>query len=131
MYVFLLYVQEEMDTRPKVSSLLNRLANYTNLPQGAKEHEEESEGKKKPAKVRRCIPIILDCRCQLSLSVHYHDYSYFCFLDPSDGNNYGGVPSVLTKHFWCYFVSSSPLGSGDCWNTTFILHCVCLLLLCK
>uniref|UniRef100_A0A665VG45 Solute carrier family 12 member 6 n=1 Tax=Echeneis naucrates TaxID=173247 RepID=A0A665VG45_ECHNA len=32
--------EEEMDTRPKVSSLLNRLANYTNLTQGAKEHEE-------------------------------------------------------------------------------------------
>uniref|UniRef100_A0A673I0M2 Solute carrier family 12 member 6-like n=1 Tax=Sinocyclocheilus rhinocerous TaxID=307959 RepID=A0A673I0M2_9TELE len=32
--------EEEMDTRPKVSSLLNRLANYTNLMQGAKEHEE-------------------------------------------------------------------------------------------
>ncbi|KAE8633863.1 hypothetical protein XENTR_v10002124 [Xenopus tropicalis] len=45
--------EEEMDTRPKVSSLLNRLANYTNLPQGAKEHEEESEGKKKAAKTPR------------------------------------------------------------------------------
>ncbi|KAM5192403.1 solute carrier family 12 member 6 isoform 1-T1 [Mantella aurantiaca] len=45
--------EEEMDTRPKVSSLLNRLANYTNLPQGAKEHEEESEGKKKPTKAPR------------------------------------------------------------------------------
>uniref|UniRef100_A0A7N6AKL7 Solute carrier family 12 member 6 n=1 Tax=Anabas testudineus TaxID=64144 RepID=A0A7N6AKL7_ANATE len=44
--------EEEMDTRPKVSSLLNRLANYTNLTQGAKEHEE-AEGigeKKKPSK---------------------------------------------------------------------------------
>ncbi|XP_008316503.1 solute carrier family 12 member 6 isoform X2 [Cynoglossus semilaevis] len=41
-----------MDTRPKVSSLLSRLANYTNLTQGAKEHEEaESIGeKKKPGK---------------------------------------------------------------------------------
>ncbi|KAJ0006498.1 hypothetical protein NQD34_013771 [Periophthalmus magnuspinnatus] len=40
--------KEEMDTRPKVSSLLNRLANYTNLTQGAKEHEEaESIGEKK------------------------------------------------------------------------------------
>ncbi|XP_047241620.1 solute carrier family 12 member 6-like isoform X1 [Girardinichthys multiradiatus] len=40
--------EEEMDTRPKVSSLLNRLANYTNLTQGAKEHEEaESFGEKK------------------------------------------------------------------------------------
>uniref|UniRef100_A0A8C2CZ92 Solute carrier family 12 member 6 n=1 Tax=Cyprinus carpio TaxID=7962 RepID=A0A8C2CZ92_CYPCA len=39
---------EEMDTRPKVSSLLNRLANYTNLMQGAKEHEEaESIGEKR------------------------------------------------------------------------------------
>ncbi|KAG8455554.1 hypothetical protein GDO86_001667 [Hymenochirus boettgeri] len=45
--------EEEMDTRPKVSSLLNRLANYTNLPQGAKEHEEENEGKKKTAKTPR------------------------------------------------------------------------------
>ncbi|KAM4708761.1 solute carrier family 12 member 6 isoform 4-T5 [Discoglossus pictus] len=45
--------EEEMDTRPKVSSLLNRLANYTNLPQGAKEHEEASEGKKNPAKTPR------------------------------------------------------------------------------
>ncbi|XP_054603416.2 solute carrier family 12 member 6 isoform X2 [Nothobranchius furzeri] len=32
--------EEEMDTRPKVSSLLSRLVNYTNLMQGAKEHEE-------------------------------------------------------------------------------------------
>uniref|UniRef100_A0A3Q0RNH3 Solute carrier family 12 member 6 n=1 Tax=Amphilophus citrinellus TaxID=61819 RepID=A0A3Q0RNH3_AMPCI len=43
---------EEMDTRPKVSFLLSRLVNYTNLTQGAKEHEEaESIGeKKKPSK---------------------------------------------------------------------------------
>ncbi|KAL6118367.1 slc12a6 [Pungitius sinensis] len=42
--------EEEMDTRPKVSSLLNRLANYTNLTQGAREHEEaESIGEKKKA----------------------------------------------------------------------------------
>ncbi|KAJ1137616.1 hypothetical protein NDU88_004014 [Pleurodeles waltl] len=48
--------EEEMDTRPKVSSLLNRLANYTNLPQGAKEHEEAEclgEGKKKTIKSPR------------------------------------------------------------------------------
>uniref|UniRef100_A0A8C9VLX6 Solute carrier family 12 member 6 n=1 Tax=Scleropages formosus TaxID=113540 RepID=A0A8C9VLX6_SCLFO len=40
--------EEEMDTRPKVSLLLSRLANYTNLTQGAKEHEEaESIGEKR------------------------------------------------------------------------------------
>lgn len=33
--------QEELDIRPKVSSLLSRLVNYTNITQGAKEHEEE------------------------------------------------------------------------------------------
>ncbi|MED6287064.1 hypothetical protein CHARACLAT_012652, partial [Characodon lateralis] len=33
--------EEELDIRPKVSSLLSRLVNYTNITQGAKEHEEE------------------------------------------------------------------------------------------
>ncbi|XP_073514060.1 solute carrier family 12 member 4 [Phyllobates terribilis] len=36
--------EEELDIRPKVSSLLSRLANYTNLTQGAKEHEEAESG---------------------------------------------------------------------------------------
>ncbi|XP_058849900.1 solute carrier family 12 member 4 isoform X1 [Acipenser ruthenus] len=41
--------EEELDIRPKVSSLLNRLVNYTNITQGAKEHEEaeSAEGSKK------------------------------------------------------------------------------------
>ncbi|XP_054639705.1 solute carrier family 12 member 5 isoform X2 [Dunckerocampus dactyliophorus] len=47
--------EEEMDTSPMVSSLLSSLANYSNLPQGSKEHEEaennESESsRKKPVK---------------------------------------------------------------------------------
>lgn len=52
-----------MDTSPMVSSLLSGLANYTNLPQGSREHEEaeNNEGaKKKPVKVwwwgRRFVP---------------------------------------------------------------------------
>ncbi|KAK2819867.1 hypothetical protein Q7C36_021513 [Tachysurus vachellii] len=32
--------EEELDIRPKVSSLLSRLVNYTSITQGAKEHEE-------------------------------------------------------------------------------------------
>uniref|UniRef100_A0A3Q1GA41 Solute carrier family 12 member 7b n=1 Tax=Acanthochromis polyacanthus TaxID=80966 RepID=A0A3Q1GA41_9TELE len=41
--------EEEMDSNPMVSSLLNKLANYTNLTQGAQEHEEadDDEGPKK------------------------------------------------------------------------------------
>ncbi|XP_067341799.1 solute carrier family 12 member 7 isoform X2 [Channa argus] len=43
--------EEEMDSNPMVSSLLNKLANYTNLSQGAQEHEEadDDEGSKKKA----------------------------------------------------------------------------------
>ncbi len=50
------FLQEEMDSNPMVSSLLNKLANYTNLTQGAQEHEEaeEDEGpKKKTVKVQQ------------------------------------------------------------------------------
>lgn len=49
-FCFLL-LQEEMDSNPMVSSLLNKLANYTNLTQGAQEHEEadDDEGPKKKA----------------------------------------------------------------------------------
>ncbi|XP_028290001.1 solute carrier family 12 member 7-like isoform X3 [Gouania willdenowi] len=41
--------EEEMDSNPMVSSLLDKLANYTNLTQGAQEHEEadDDEGQKK------------------------------------------------------------------------------------
>uniref|UniRef100_A0AAQ5YM73 Solute carrier family 12 member 7b n=1 Tax=Amphiprion ocellaris TaxID=80972 RepID=A0AAQ5YM73_AMPOC len=35
--------EEEMDSNPMVSSLLNKLANYTNLTQGAQEHEEADD----------------------------------------------------------------------------------------
>uniref|UniRef100_A0A8C5GP42 Solute carrier family 12 member 5-like n=1 Tax=Gouania willdenowi TaxID=441366 RepID=A0A8C5GP42_GOUWI len=47
--------EEEMETSPMVSSLLSSLANYSNLPQGSKEHEEgennEAESsRKKPVK---------------------------------------------------------------------------------
>uniref|UniRef100_A0A6Q2XP29 Solute carrier family 12 member 7a n=1 Tax=Esox lucius TaxID=8010 RepID=A0A6Q2XP29_ESOLU len=36
--------EEEMESNPMVSSLLNKLANYTNLTQGVTEHEEYEEG---------------------------------------------------------------------------------------
>ncbi|KAM6457653.1 solute carrier family 12 member 5 isoform 2-T2 [Liasis olivaceus] len=48
--------EEEMDTSPMVSSLLSGLANYTNLPQGSREHEEAENNdgaKKKPVKAPR------------------------------------------------------------------------------
>jgi len=51
-----LLLQEELDIRPKVSSLLGKLVNYTNLTQGVKEHEEAEStdgSKKKVSKVSK------------------------------------------------------------------------------
>lgn len=49
----LFFLQEEMDSNPMVSSLLNKLANYTNLTQGVREHEEAEDGVRRVAvKVR-------------------------------------------------------------------------------
>uniref|UniRef100_A0A4W5NB69 Solute carrier family 12 member 7b n=1 Tax=Hucho hucho TaxID=62062 RepID=A0A4W5NB69_9TELE len=42
--------EEEMDSNPMVSSLLNKLANYTNLTQGVKEHEEDGLVSRRAAK---------------------------------------------------------------------------------
>ncbi|XP_073443789.1 solute carrier family 12 member 7 isoform X5 [Dendrobates tinctorius] len=56
--------EEEMDSNPMVSSLLNKLANYTNLPQGVKEHEEYEDRKRKEVKETRMgtfIGVYLPC----------------------------------------------------------------------
>uniref|UniRef100_A0A672R125 Solute carrier family 12 member 5-like n=1 Tax=Sinocyclocheilus grahami TaxID=75366 RepID=A0A672R125_SINGR len=48
--------EEEMDTSPMVSSLLSSLANYSNLTQGSKEHEEaenNEEARKKTVQAPR------------------------------------------------------------------------------
>ncbi|XP_056267973.1 solute carrier family 12 member 4 isoform X2 [Pseudoliparis swirei] len=39
--------EEELDIRPKVSSLLSRLVSYTNITQGAREHEEEESASRR------------------------------------------------------------------------------------
>lgn len=45
-----------MDSTPMVSSLLHKLATYTNLTQGVREHEEaEDGGKKVPVTVRNLL----------------------------------------------------------------------------
>lgn len=67
-----LSLQEELDIRPKVSSLLSRLVSYTNITQGAKEHEEEESAqasRRKTPKVRSqehtertlCLTVFIMC----------------------------------------------------------------------
>nr|XP_014015173.1 unnamed protein product [Salmo salar]XP_014015289.1 unnamed protein product [Salmo salar] len=67
--------EEEMDSNPMVSSLLNKLANYTNLTQGVKEHEEadDDEGparSKKPVKVSLLSPQCVDNKC-FQFQIHF------------------------------------------------------------
>ncbi|XP_036081623.1 solute carrier family 12 member 7 isoform X3 [Rousettus aegyptiacus] len=42
--------EEEMDSNPMVSSLLNKLANYTNLSQGVVEHEQAEDSQRREAR---------------------------------------------------------------------------------
>uniref|UniRef100_A0A2K5QQ44 Solute carrier family 12 member 7 n=1 Tax=Cebus imitator TaxID=2715852 RepID=A0A2K5QQ44_CEBIM len=56
--------EEEMDSNPMVSSLLNKLANYTNLSQGVVEHEEDEDSRRREAKAPRMgtfIGVYLPC----------------------------------------------------------------------
>ncbi|XP_066480133.1 solute carrier family 12 member 7 isoform X4 [Tiliqua scincoides] len=56
--------EEEMDSNPMVSSLLNKLANYTNVTQGVVEHEEDDDRKRKEIKAPRMgtfIGVYLPC----------------------------------------------------------------------
>ncbi|XP_039093941.1 solute carrier family 12 member 7 isoform X1 [Hyaena hyaena] len=56
--------EEEMDSNPMVSSLLNKLANYTNLSQGAAEHEEDEDSRRREVKSPRMgtfIGVYLPC----------------------------------------------------------------------
>ncbi|EDL37071.1 solute carrier family 12, member 7, isoform CRA_a [Mus musculus] len=56
--------EEEMDSNPMVSSLLNKLANYTNLSQGVVEHEEDEDSRRREVKAPRMgtfIGVYLPC----------------------------------------------------------------------
>ncbi|XP_057565940.1 solute carrier family 12 member 7 [Hippopotamus amphibius kiboko] len=56
--------EEEMDSNPMVSSLLNKLATYTNLSQGVVEHEEAEDSRRRQAKSPRMgtfIGVYLPC----------------------------------------------------------------------
>ncbi|KAM5264121.1 solute carrier family 12 member 7 isoform 2-T2 [Ctenodactylus gundi] len=56
--------EEEMDSNPMVSSLLNKLATYTNLTQGVVEHEEDEDSRRREYKAPRMgtfIGVYLPC----------------------------------------------------------------------
>uniref|UniRef100_A0AAY4CYH7 Solute carrier family 12 member 5-like n=1 Tax=Denticeps clupeoides TaxID=299321 RepID=A0AAY4CYH7_9TELE len=89
--------EEEMDTSPMVSSLLSSLANYSNLTQGSKEHEEaenNEEARKKPApRMGTVMGVYLPCM-QNILGV-------ILFLRMTWLVGIGGVLGTFTIVFMC------------------------------
>lgn len=53
-----------MDSNPMVSSLLNKLANYTNLSQGVVEHEEDEDSRRREIKVPSTQIAVREYCCQ-------------------------------------------------------------------
>ncbi|KAL4624343.1 solute carrier family 12 member 5 [Arapaima gigas] len=91
--------EEEMDTSPMVSSLLSSLANYSNLPQGSKEHEEaenNEETRKKPVKAPRMgtlMGVYLPCLQNI--------FGVILFLRMTWLVGIGGVLGTFTIVFMC------------------------------
>uniref|UniRef100_A0A3B4AWJ7 Amino acid permease/ SLC12A domain-containing protein n=1 Tax=Periophthalmus magnuspinnatus TaxID=409849 RepID=A0A3B4AWJ7_9GOBI len=116
--------EEEMDTSPMVSSLLSSLANYSNLPQGSKEHEEAenneaTETRKKPVKAPQLgtlMGVYLPCIQNI--------FGVILFLRMTWLVGIGGVIGTFIIVFMCcstvtcFSSSGLKLVSGSFINTT-------------
>ncbi|KAF3832341.1 hypothetical protein F7725_026006 [Dissostichus mawsoni] len=80
--------EEELDIRPKVSSLLSRLVSYTNITQGAKEHEEEERW-----------------------SLAQEDPQ-----DSQHGHSDGSLPAVSPEHLRCHPLPPTDMDCRDGWH---------------
>uniref|UniRef100_A0A8B9EJA7 Solute carrier family 12 member 5 n=1 Tax=Anser cygnoides TaxID=8845 RepID=A0A8B9EJA7_ANSCY len=102
-------LQEEMDTSPMVSSLLSGLANYTNLPQGSREHEEAENndgGKKKPVQAPRMgtfMGVYLPCLQNI--------FGVILFLRLTWVVGIAGIMESFCMVFLCCSCVSAPHGS--------------------
>lgn len=125
-----------MDSNPMVSSLLNKLANYTNLTQGAQEHEEEEEegAKKKAVKVLlfRGHCVVIPTRLQA------YTYRPGCncifwipLTEPSDGDLHGRLPPLPPEHPGGHPVSATDLDCRHGRHLGIYGHCRIMLLLCE
>ncbi|RMC09108.1 hypothetical protein DUI87_14114 [Hirundo rustica rustica] len=96
--------EEELDIRPKVSSLLGKLVNYTNLTQGVKEHEEaeSTDGSKK--KVSKTMLTTISMSAIATNGVVPAGGSYF-MISRSLGPEFGGAVGL------CFYLGTTFAGA--------------------
>lgn len=100
-------LQEELDIRPKVSSLLSRLVNYTNITQGAREHEEAENTETS----RRKAPKVRNHKNYLSFSSFEIQTGFSLSLStPLSLRMFGSeLACVCFGLCWCLFVTGTAL----------------------
>ncbi|ETE64835.1 Solute carrier family 12 member 4 [Ophiophagus hannah] len=96
--------EEELDIRPKVSSLLGKLVSYTNLTQGAKEHEEAENAEGSRSKVSKTMLTAISMSAIATNGVVPAGGSYF-MISRSLGPEFGGAVGL------CFYLGTTFAGA--------------------